>query len=456
MKVVEGYSRQVSIIGVEVASTTTTEFSFPHVLSCFSEVESRSTFSMVRGGTVSVVDKHGTSSGGVLSQGGSAGAGSGQGMEFTADEQGTLLSPVGQPYDPTELQRSFTGMSARDVYTLLCKRCGCRAVGSVLSLLPEKPGEWFTVDELDLSRTYIGPRGAVPLMEVCKLLPALKYLNLNQNYLSNRSIYHVCKVALYHPTLSRLELGGNDISWTAGMSILELVTRNPRVTRVGLSDTLIYPNVQETILNQVRRNIVAESRGQRRGANPSNHPMTIRLRSLKRFFRDALAKEGITAPDGRLPKTILLDGLKELMRLTGREVELEQKNSPAFYERFMRRVSSDSIDWETLMLVLLCEDVTVNSEAVEDLRAVFHHYDVDNVGYVGYSDLADMMTLLRRGSPPTKEEVQAKMAEFNADDTMTLNWDEFLLLLYDKGPAVGQLSTFHVHTPMRQHRSLHY
>ena len=365
-----------------------------------------------------------------------------------------LLSPPGQPYDPTELQRAFAGMSARDVYTLLCKRCGCKAISSIIAVLPEKPGDWTSVTELDLSRTYIGPRGVIPLLELCKLFAGLTSINLSSNYLNNQSVWHVTKALIYHPAVQRIDLSGNEISWTAAMCVLELVTRNSNIIRVGLNDTLVLPKVVATINQQLRRNLIIGSRSNRRGPNPSNHPITIRLRSLKRFFREALAKEDNPA-DGRLPKTIVIDGLKECYKLTGKEQELEHR-SAAFFERYLGRVETDTVDWETFMLIVLLEDVTVNPEAVDELRGVFKHFDVDDAGYVEYGDLKEMMTMLRHGAEPTDAEVLSKIEAHDADELMTMNWDEFLLLMYDKGPVVGELSTFHVHTPLKQQRSLHF
>ena len=178
----------------------------------------------------------------------------------------------------------------------------------------------------------------------------------------------------------------------------------------------------------------------------------MRLRALKRHYRDLCAKDG--SKDGRLPSRYLADGYKELLRLAGRETELANK-SPAFFEAFVARAPSDTVDWEAFMLLVMLDEQVYHEELVETLRAVFRAFDSDGAGYVELSDLGSMMASAYHAIP-TDAEVQAKLAFFAADPTMTATWDEFLLMMHDHGPLVGELGSFHTATPLTRVRSLHH
>jgi Ca2+-binding EF-hand superfamily protein len=365
-------------------------------------------------------------------------------------EASPYLTQPGQAFNCTELQQQFFGLSARDVYALLCKRSGCDPVSAVTSLLPDKSGVWDTT-ELDLSRSYVGHRGVVPLTELCKLLHKLQTLNLSNNFLTNKSVWHVCKMATFHPTLSKINLSRNDISWTAGMCVLELVSRNPVVQFVDISQTLIKPAVAEGITSQIRRNSLAGSRHHRRGAKSTNHPLVIRQRALKRFFRESVARDG--SADGRLPRSFLAEGYKEVLRLSGREKEVDQR-SPSFFTAFVNRCPSETVDWELFMLLVMIEEPTVDFQLIERLRHVFDTFDPDTSGYVELADLKSIVQAVNE-SEPSDSEIESKLAFYAADTSMTVTWDEFLLLMYDRGPVVGEKTATLSATPMTRPKAQH-
>ena len=363
---------------------------------------------------------------------------------------GHLTAP-GQTYNSTKLQLQFQG--PRDAYTTLCKRGGLHVITAVEAMLPAGSGAW-EVTELDLSRTYVGHRGVVPVMELCKLLHKLTTLNLSNNYLNNKSVYWVCKAAAFHPSLQSIDLSHNEVTWTAGMCALELVVRNPTIQRVELSDTLVKPKVIATIAAQIKRNMYTGARQHRHGPNATNHPVTIRQRALKRFFRAALVKEG-SPRSGRVPKSYLVEGSKEALRLAGREADIPHR-SPAYFEGFTQRAgAAETVDWEMFAVLVMLEEATYDEAVVEHLRSVFKAFDPDVSGYVELSDMAELMARAYH-IQPTPAEAAAKMAFYAADGTMTVTWDEFMLLMYDHGPVVGELSTFTTHTPLKRKKSMHH
>ena len=367
---------------------------------------------------------------------------------------GPHISPPGMPYSSHELQMKFVDLTPRDVYALLCKRSGCKPVSTVSTMLPDKASVW-DIQELNLSKTYVGHRGVVPIAELCKLLDSLKVLILSDNYLTNKSVWHVCKMAAFHPTLHTLDVSANDVTWTAGMSLLELAAINPRITVISVAGTALKPKVMDTIAAQLRKNAMSGSRPARRGHVPTNHPLSVRQRSLKRFFREAAAKEAGghqhvgAGREGRAARAVLAEGYRELLRLSGRETDIAKK-PPAFFDAFVRRASGDTVDWEEFMLLVMLEDVTFDARQVEHLRTVFAHFDSDQGGYVLVADLPEAMSLAYGGVVPRPEEVAAMRDFYQADDTMTLSWDEMLLMFYDHGPSIGRLSSFHTHTPLKR------
>jgi hypothetical protein len=350
-----------------------------------------------------------------------------------------LLSPVGQPYSAAEIHAKFPSTTPQELYSLLCKSCKCKAIPAVAMMFPDTQRSWGTMTSLDLSQSYVGPKGVVPVIEMCKALPNITSVILRDNYLSNESVWLLSKMALYHPSLTTIDLGKNPISWTGAMCLVELVTRNHHITDVHLVGTSILPNVTEAISAQALKNASLGASRTRNGINPCNHPTTIRQRAMRRYFYDVAARGGKQQGDVGLtvPKSLLADGLKELWKISGREREITQR-TPLFYENFVNRASQDTITWEEFFLVIMLEDVKFNEGFVDRIKAVFDQFDVDGCGYVEARALRGMMTMLSpTQTPPTAEELQSKMRYYDLDSNMTLGWDEFLLLMYDHGPVVG-------------------
>ena len=364
-----------------------------------------------------------------------------------------LLSAAGLPYDSTALQVQYASTSPRDLYAQLCKKLNCKCISSVVDVLSDRPGNW-SLDHLDLGRTYVGMKGVIPIVEICKVFSKLTSLDLSDNFLNNESVtFFVAKMACFHPSLTQINLSRNPISWTAGMALLELATKNTSLHAISLDQTLIKDGVVEAINAQLRKNAALGMRKTRRGANPSNHPTTIRQRALKRFFKQVCTR-GEKGAEDTVPRTMLAEGVKEMWKISGRESEIQQR-LPSYFEAVNQRAPSDQIDWETFMILVMLENVKYNGRMVAHLKGVFKSFDVDGSGYVEARDLSDIITAVNGGSPVAAVEVQSKLAAYDLDDSMTLTWDELLLLLYDSGPVVGDLSTIHTRTPLPPSKPLY-
>lgn len=352
-------------------------------------------------------------------------------MSGVLRDSNSLLTPAGQPYSCSELLVKYSTTNPRDMYTALCKKCGCKPISAVASRFPDKVGTWNQLDVIDVSKTYVGPKGIIPLIEICKLLPNVETLIFRDNYLNNEAIWYLSKMVMFHPSIKTLDLSRNAISWTSAMCLVELVTKNIQVGSVILSDTAIPQGIVEAIQAQVAKNASLGGRKQRRGPNPCNHPTTIRQRALKRYFNEISGKKDT------VPRSRLSDGLKEMWKISGREREITQR-TPLFYENFNKRAPNDEVDWETFLILVMLEDVQCNEAFVGKLRHIFQQFDIDCGGFVEVRELKAMMTLLSPTlTPPSAEELKLKLHFYDLDEQMTLTWDEFLLLMYDHGPVVG-------------------
>lgn len=367
----------------------------------------------------------------------------------------SLLSPAGHPYSPADLQRQFVGMSARDVYALLCRRNNCRVISSVIEQLPEKPGVW-DLAQLDLEKTYVGHRGLVPVIELCKLLHKLQSLSFANNYLTNKSVWFACQMLMFHPAVSSVSFACNDVSWTAGMCILELVTRNANVRAVDVTETLLQPKVAQAILTQIRRNVAGatgkEQKKRAQSSNPISHARAVRIRALKRLFRDLLSKKG--TPDsgggsGKVPRECIAEGLVAQAALSGRERELEQRG-PDYIKSVASRAPAEMVDWESFLLLVLFPEMPLRREHVDSLRRLFNSVNSDGSGYVFAAELPAMLAAVL-GHPPTPLELHSKLAYFglqHEDTVTTMTFDEFLVLVSEHGPEVGEHVTHATKTPM--------
>ena len=332
-------------------------------------------------------------------------------------------------------RKPYAGMSPRDVYGALCRQHGCKVNSGVSAQLSGRE-EDFDIEELDVRSNLLGPKGVIPLLEVARLSSTLQKVNLQNNYLDNASVRSVATALQDHPTLQELDFSGNPISWTAGMYILDLTKANTSLQNVRLEGTFLKPNILASVSAQTKWNQAEKARKRAIEANPTNHPIAIRLRALRRLFNEIAEREG---EKGRIPKRCAAEGYKENMRMQSREAELE-KHSIAFYEELKRRCNADAmglIDWDTFMIVSMVDDIWFDNVEVSHIKTVFQRYDEDGNGYIDLAELKEVVKDVFAHAQPSDELVQEKMKIFDADGSNTLTLDEFLIMMVDKGPQVG-------------------
>lgn len=349
-------------------------------------------------------------------------------------------------------QRDWRGLGARGVYSVLCKEHNCKANSGLAATLPDRP-EDFNVHSLDMSMNMVGAKGVVPVMEVARLSQSLRTVDLRDNYLDNAAVRTVCVALKDHPSVESIDFSSNPISWTAGMSILELVQVNPTVLHVGMTDTFLKPNIVSTIEQRLRHNQAVQAKRKAKGPNPTNHPLTIRMRALKRVFNEIVVREG---QNGRVPKRCIVEGYKENMRMQSREAELEQ-HSVAFYDELKRRCNADEfglIGWETFLVISMVDDIGFSKDEIEELKGCFSKFDADSNGFIDLFELKAVVTAMCGGVQPSEEYVREKMRMYDADGSNTITLDEFVVMMVDKGPQPGG-TTLLPHCPAPQRRAPH-
>eukprot|EP00670_Eutreptiella_braarudii_P028590 CAMPEP_0174373786 /NCGR_PEP_ID=MMETSP0811_2-20130205/108491_1 /TAXON_ID=73025 ORGANISM="Eutreptiella gymnastica-like, Strain CCMP1594" /NCGR_SAMPLE_ID=MMETSP0811_2 /ASSEMBLY_ACC=CAM_ASM_000667 /LENGTH=393 /DNA_ID=CAMNT_0015522497 /DNA_START=307 /DNA_END=1488 /DNA_ORIENTATION=+ len=113
---------------------------------------------------------------------------------------------------------------------------------ALAACLPDTVGVYDTVQELDLSRNFVGQHGLLPLLECVYVNPRLETLVLAGNGLHNDVIPVLCRIAAVHPALAVLDLSDNPrLSTAAGQLLLRVAQTNRRIRRLVLRNTLV-PN----------------------------------------------------------------------------------------------------------------------------------------------------------------------------------------------------------------------
>lgn len=362
-----------------------------------------------------------------------------------------------KPYDVRQLQDEFHGFSPRETYVELCRGMGCNPISLVTRMLPGGVGAWDEVTVLDFSTTYVGRKGAGPVVELCCRLPRLRRLSLADNYLSNEAVWYIAQMAIHHPALVELDLSGNEfISWSGAMCLSELVLRNTRICYLGTRRTSIDANTVQGLFVQTRRNAVmmfaaaavaAGETGVR--AKPSEHPSAIHHRALHRFFNQVQI-------NGTVPASFLVDGFNERMHILGRQRELSSVDE-AFYEALQARAPMPHLPWEAFIVLLVIDGAQYNEELAVALRGVFEEFNLDppsaggqlveDDGFVAVSELPAMFE--RLFSTPLSAKDAALLKEpLGLTEDMTMSWDEFFLIMYPRAARVGRKIVGMSQTPL--------
>lgn len=276
-------------------------------------------------------------------------------------------------YDVKKLREEFHSFSPRDGYIELCHQQSVKPNTTVSKSFPAEIGRWDDVTRIDLSRTYVGPKGFEVILQMCKRLPNLTFLGAGDNHLTNDSVYSLASMGLYHPSLAEIDLRGNRfISWSGAMWLIELAQKNNALTSIQVAYTSIDLARQETLFEQTRINAAIQFSAHGSKMNPPDHPSVLHLRAMKRFFVD-LQDESET-----IPITAIADGFHEYLRIIGRQQEIGNYTE-TYFQALMSRVTPGStrIDWNAFVVLLFCPGAAYNIQLCELLRRVFLSFNVE-------------------------------------------------------------------------------
>eukprot|EP01012_Entosiphon_sulcatum_P064292 TRINITY_DN93077_c0_g1_i1.p1 TRINITY_DN93077_c0_g1~~TRINITY_DN93077_c0_g1_i1.p1 ORF type:complete len:358 (-),score=55.67 TRINITY_DN93077_c0_g1_i1:83-1156(-) len=329
----------------------------------------------------------------------------------------------------------YEGWPARDIYTHRCKAHNCRVNSGVTKLLASATPAEFT--EIDFTQNMLGSKGLLPVLDVLRLCNNLKKLTVRDNYLDNGAIHKLAEALKTHPAVTFLDVGCNPVSWTAGMSLLDLVTCNPQIRTVLMDDTHIKPSIIETIQKKAQQNQTVSKRPpQDQKGKPSQSSISTRLRALKKIFQEIAKRENL---GGKVHKKNVALGYEENMRLKGLTPNLK----PSDIQQLQQRCNADShgfIDWEAFLLISLSDDISYDANDVRRLHAEFDKWDANKNGQIEPRELRTMMANLNGGDAPREEDIQQLLRTYDSDNSNSLSWDEFLIMMYEwlqGAPEVG-------------------
>lgn len=126
--------------------------------------------------------------------------------------------------------------SCRKIYEFYCEQYGIIPNSRVVTMLPDRVGDFMSVTELSVKGNYVGEKGILPLLEVARLCENLRKLNFSGNGLRNSAVEWIVEYVLATPKLcpkiSHIDLSDNRISIGAGKILLLMAIQRPSVIEV--------------------------------------------------------------------------------------------------------------------------------------------------------------------------------------------------------------------------------
>ncbi|KAH9600151.1 Cyclic nucleotide-binding domain [Trypanosoma melophagium] len=162
-------------------------------------------------------------------------------------------------------------MPGKDTLSLFldaCRKEGVKQPNTILmDFFREHPSP-SEIDEIDLSKNYVGNRGILALLDVIEVLPSFRFLNCSNQKLyntdlsddsvrGNTTVDRIVEVFKVHPTANALDISNNPISNYAGRKLLTLTQVNRRICRVELRDTRVDFDLRKRIMQQCEKNTIA-------------------------------------------------------------------------------------------------------------------------------------------------------------------------------------------------------
>eukprot|EP01006_Ploeotia_vitrea_P024862 TRINITY_DN57664_c0_g1_i1.p2 TRINITY_DN57664_c0_g1~~TRINITY_DN57664_c0_g1_i1.p2 ORF type:complete len:412 (-),score=57.52 TRINITY_DN57664_c0_g1_i1:1596-2795(-) len=140
----------------------------------------------------------------------------------------------------------------QQLYVDKCRRAN---VAPNLPLLQTLPSEATLVTSLDLSRTYLGKRGAQCLMDILPSCTNLRSLNFADNKMDNDAVLYLVSKIQKLTNLEVLSLKNNLCSKAGAKALLQLVQNKPSIKQLDISGMPFLMGVmRDRIIQQVETN----------------------------------------------------------------------------------------------------------------------------------------------------------------------------------------------------------
>jgi hypothetical protein len=305
------------------------------------------------------------------------------------------------------LTQSYEGLSVREAYLYACERAAVKPNTGVLHYLPIDPlgpaatsTSALSIVEIDLSMTFIGPGGAVPLAVVVLLSPRLQTLPLPNTGLDNDAMSALADAVRGHPSLRVLDIRHNkDVSTPAVFHLCRALLRNHSLHIVlyeGCSISVKHAMKFETYLSH---NYMEWSKRTDTTQDPSaKHDMSRSLR-LDGARTYTVQNSSATVPvrfaelhtAARVPPVTMPTGNPDhplLPKLTGDELRWIHQQFKAEDTDAIGRITSIAATRAVGKVVrapLRCTEVSTETVMVppsEKVQATFTAIDADVDGYI--------------------------------------------------------------------------
>ena len=125
------------------------------------------------------------------------------------------------------------------------------------SLLDQFESATTPLTSVDLSNTYLGPKGFEALLSILNKHPTLKTLKLSNSLIDTDQCVRLCKVLQDPKSLSQidnLELSDNPLTHPAGRALLGMMQARRKIIHIVLSGTHISAALVRKIHDQATRN----------------------------------------------------------------------------------------------------------------------------------------------------------------------------------------------------------
>jgi hypothetical protein len=169
----------------------------------------------------------------------------------------------------------YAGLSLQEIYVMKCEEFECKKNSKIFNILPTKPNIFDTLNAVDISSNFLGPKGIRPLLEVIRCCTNLKYLDLRDQQMTKEVVDELCAVLSHHPTVIRVNLSDNPLTIAAGAVLVDLAKNNIVIEQIILENTQIRPVMCNAIASQLAKNKLAKSAAQQAVTEATEFLMSI-------------------------------------------------------------------------------------------------------------------------------------------------------------------------------------